>query len=247
MLSNASTSSSLDTPKGNGRALTAWVILLAIVLADQMVKYFIKTHFVLHESVPITPWFELLFTENRGLAFGMEFIGTAFLALFRVAAIVVFSIALVRFIRRRVPYGLVVCGALIIAGAIGNIIDNLFYGLIYTESLPFGEPARLVPFGEGYGSFLSGRVVDMLYFPLFTWPEWMPWCGGDVFFGAIFNVADASISCGAVALILFYFKYLTREQFFGKVKVDGDPAEAQSDRTETEPKSQEHKPTERNV
>lgn len=246
MLSIASTSS-IEAPKGNGRALTAWIILFAIVVTDQMVKYFIKTHFVLHESVSITPWFEILFTENRGLAFGMEFIGTTFLALFRVAAIVVFSMALVRFVHQKVPYGLIVCGALIIAGAIGNIIDNLFYGLIYTESLPFGEPARLVPFGEGYGSFLSGRVVDMLYFPLFTWPDWMPWCGGDIFFGAIFNVADAAISCGAVALIIFYFKYLTREQFFGKVKVDGKSEEAQSDKMATETKIQDQKTTERNV
>ena len=89
----------------------------------------------------------------------------------------------------------------------------MFYGLIFTESTPY-ELARLVPFGEGYGSFLSGKVVDMFYFPLFTWPDWVPMVGGNTFFGAIFNFADASISCGAVALVLFYYKYLSQSKLF---------------------------------
>lgn len=87
----------------------------------------------------------------------------------------------------------------------------MFYGLIFTESIPYSDPAKLVAFGQGYGSFLSGKVVDMFYFPLFTWPDWIPLVGGDIFFGAIFNIADAAISCGAVAPALFYSKILLAE------------------------------------
>ena len=190
------------------------LLCIAIVLVDQLVKFEIKTNFSLYESYHITDWFQLVFTENRGMAFGMQFVGTMFLAVFRVVAIAYFAVVLARLVRRKAPYGIIVCVALIIAGAAGNIFDNFFYGLIFSESHPASLPATLVPFGEGYGSFLTGRVVDMFYFPLFTWPAWMPWVGGDVFFGAIFNVADASISCGAVALALFYYKYLAEAHVF---------------------------------
>lgn len=188
----------------------AWGIVLAVIVIDQIIKFQIKTGFSLHEILRVTDWFELVFTENRGMAFGMQFVGTMFLALFRVAAIVFFSVYLCRLVRHQAPFGLIACVSLIIAGAVGNIIDNMFYGLIFTESQPFGDPAQLVAFGHGYGSFLSGKVVDMFYFPLFTWPEWVPFVGGNVFFGAIFNFADASISCGAVALVLFYYKQISR-------------------------------------
>lgn len=191
----------------------AAVIILAVIVIDQLVKFWIKTTFPLHHHVQVTEWFEILFTENRGMAFGMQFIGTMGLALFRVAAIIYFCIVLRRLIKRSAPGGLIICVAMVIAGAAGNIIDNLFYGLVFTESTEL-EAARLVPFGEGYGSFLTGKVVDMLYFPLFIWPDWMPLIGGDVFFGAIFNFADAAISCGAVALALFYYRYLTRSDVF---------------------------------
>lgn len=190
--------------------MMAWGIMLAVIVIDQLIKFEIKTGFVLHETYEVASWFKIFFTENRGMAFGMQFIGTMFLALFRVVAIVFFAIYLYRLVRRRAPWGLVACVSLIIAGAVGNIIDNMFYGLIFTESLPFGDPAQLVPFGQGYGEFLSGKVVDMFYFPLFTWPDWMPIVGGNVFFGAVFNFADASISCGAVALVLFYYKHISR-------------------------------------
>ena len=102
---------------------------------------------------------------------------------------------------------------MVIAGAAGNIIDNCFYGLIFTASpldgTPGATPAVLTAFGEGNGSFLTGHVVDMFYFPLFTWPDWVPFLGGKVFFNAIFNFADASISCGAVAILIFYWRFLT--------------------------------------
>ena len=200
------------------RSILAAFIIIAVILIDQLIKFEVKTSFSLHESYHITDWFQLLFTENRGMAFGMQFIGTMFLALFRVVAIGFFCIILTRLIRKKAPYGIIVCMAMIIAGAFGNIIDNMFYGLIFSESSNFGTAAHLVPFGTGYGSFLNGKVVDMFYFPLFTWPDWIPVLGGNVFFGAIFNFADASISCGAVALALFYYKYITTENIFSFTK-----------------------------
>lgn len=198
----------------SSRSILAVAILVAVIIIDQLIKFEIKTTFSLHEVYRVTDWFQIFFTENRGMAFGMQFVGTMFLALFRVVAIVFFCVVLFRLVKRKAPYGLIVCVAMIIAGAAGNIIDNMFYGLIFTESTPYGAPATLVPFGQGYGSFLSGKVVDMFYFPLFTWPDWVPLIGGDVFFGAIFNFADASISCGAVALALFYYKYISHGDLF---------------------------------
>lgn len=194
------------------QALTAWTVVLAVLVVDQLIKIAVKTSMTLYESVEVTSWFRIYFTENKGMAFGMDFIGTMFLTLFRIAAVVFFVYVLRQVVRRRKPIGYIVCLSMIVAGAVGNIIDNCFYGLCFTESLPywdaFSQPAHAVDFGAGYGSFLSGRVVDMFYFPLFTWPDWMPLVGGDVFFGAVFNFADASISCGAVALLLFYSKHI---------------------------------------
>ena len=186
--------------------LPACVVSL-VLLADQFIKYAVKTNLCLRESVEIAPWFQIFFTENEGMAFGMDFIGTAFLTIFRLLAVSLFLWLLAKAVRRGLPAGLLVCISLIVAGAAGNIVDNCFYGLIFSESTPY-QVATLVPFGEGYGSFLAGRVVDMFYFPLFRWPDWMPLVGGDTFFGAVFNFADACISCGAVALLLFYPRYL---------------------------------------
>lgn len=196
------------------RGVYATLLIVGIILIDQVIKYVVKTGFSLHETVTVTDWFQLVFTENRGMAFGMSFVGTDLLALFRIVAIAFFCLVLRRLVKRRAPWGVITCVAMVIAGAAGNIIDNLFYGLIYTESLPYAAPAHLVSWGEGYGKLLSGRVVDMFYFPLFEWPDWVPFVGGNTFFGAIFNFADASISCGAVALILFYYRYLSRSGAF---------------------------------
>lgn len=189
------------------KSLLSLIVILLIVLVDQLIKFEVKTDFLLYETVSVTDWFKLFFTENKGFAFGMSFGGTALLACFRVAAIAACCYLLYLLIKRNAPTGLVICFSMIIAGALGNLIDNAFYGMIFSESLPFGDPAGLVSFGHGYSDFMSGKVVDMFYFPLFTWPEWMPLVGGDVFFGAVFNFADASISCGAVAALLFYGSY----------------------------------------
>lgn len=207
------------------RAIVAAVLVLFVLLVDQIIKFEVKTNMSLYERIDVTDWCKLLFIENRGMAFGMDFIGTMFLTLFRVAAIVLFTFILVRVVRKKAPIGLIVCFALVVAGAAGNIIDNCFYGLVYTESVPCGAPAQLVPWGEGYSSFLSGKVVDMFYFPLFRWPSWVPLIGGDVFFGAIFNFADAAISCGAIAILLFYRQYFTVDYLLRRSK-----AERESDR-----------------
>ena len=191
------------------KGIIAVSVIILILLFDQWLKIGVKTSMLLHESIVLVPdWAQLFFTENKGMAFGMEFVGTYLLCGFRIVAVSLLSYGLWRVIRLKAPVGFIVCLALVTAGAAGNIFDNLFYGLIFTESTPYSV-ASFAPFGEGYGSFLSGKVVDMFYFPLFTWPEWMPWVGGDVFFGAIFNFADASISCGAVALAFFYYKYIS--------------------------------------
>lgn len=195
------------------RALIPAITIPLIIIIDQATKIAIKTSMCLYDKIEITPWFQLLFTENKGMAFGMSFVGTMFLALFRIVATGLFIYLLYKIVKdKKYPKGLIVVVSMLIAGALGNLIDNFFYGLFFTESLPSylaQGPAHLVPFGEGYGEFLSGKVVDMFYFPLFEWPDWVPLVGGDVFFGAVFNVADAAISIAFVVALFFYSKYLT--------------------------------------
>ena len=203
----------------NKRLCLSAATMLAVIVIDQIIKVYVKTHFLLHESVDVTPWFKFVFIENRGMAFGMDFIGTAVLTVFRIAAIIFFCFILRKAAKGLKPFGLILCIALIIAGAAGNIIDNCLYGLIFTESLPYVpgipfDPAAFTAFGEGYGSFLTGRVVDMFYFPLveWDWPLWMPWVGGNhfIFFQPIFNVADAALSVATIVIILFYSKSLAK-------------------------------------
>lgn len=193
------------------RALVAVAIVAGVLCCDQLIKLWVKTNMRLYESIHVTDWFYIYFTENKGMAFGMDFIGTMFLSVFRIVVVSAFVWLLVKVVRGRYPMGLLACVALLVAGAAGNIIDNCFYGLIFDESTPL-EVAHLVPAGSGYGGFLTGHVVDMFYFPLIDshWPEWVPLVGGEhfVFFSAIFNFADAAISCAAVALLIFYPKYL---------------------------------------
>ncbi len=191
----------------------AAIIVLAIIVADQLLKIWIKTSFRLGESLVFTDWAELYFIENPGMAFGIELGGKLFLSIFRIIA----SVALVYFlikIRHRgdYPKGFIVCLSMITAGAIGNVIDGMFYGLIFSESTPF-TVATMFPDEGGYGTFLHGLVVDMFHFPLIegTWPDWVPCVGGTdfEFFRPVFNVADAAISVGIIVLIFFYSKYLS--------------------------------------
>lgn len=183
------------------------LILIAIVV-DQIIKLVVKTNMQLGESIPVFGnWFQILFVENDGMAFGMEIFNKIFLTSFRVVAVAFLGYLLHKLLKNnKYPFGFIACVALIFAGAAGNIIDCLFYGEIFTSS--YGQVAGFVPWGEGYGTFMQGRVVDMFYFPLFTWPEWLPLIGGGIFFAPVFNFADACISCSVIAMILFYRKYL---------------------------------------
>jgi signal peptidase II len=186
--------------------LTA-AIVLGVLVVDQVIKIAVKTTMYLHEHIHITDWFYIYFTENNGMAFGWQFFDKIFLTLFRLIAVVIISVFLARSVKRGANTGFIVCLAMIIAGAAGNIIDCVFYGQVFSESTP-AEIAQFVPFGEGYQSLFYGRVVDMFYFPLFEfdWPSWMPFVANQhfIFFSPIFNFADASISVGVILLLLFY-------------------------------------------
>lgn len=191
----------------------AALIVVVVLVIDQVIKIWVKTHMTLHQRIHITDWFYLLFTENRGMAFGWEFVGKIFLTSFRIAASAFIIWYMVKLLRRGVRTGYIVCLALVLAGAAGNIFDSVFYGLIFNTSTEWNI-AEFVPFGTGYESAFMGKVVDMFYFPLvqFDWPRWLPLCGGEhfIFFSPIFNFADASISCGVIAILLFFRKELSR-------------------------------------
>ena len=161
----------------------------------------------LHESIHITNWFYITFIENNGMAFGMQLGSKIILSLFRVAAICLLAYYIILQVRKNARTGYIVCLSMVLAGAAGNLIDCMFYGLIFNESSPY-YLSYFVPFGSGYAPFLMGKVVDMFYFPLIEteWPLWMPFVGGEhfVFFSPVFNFADASISVSVVWLLLFY-------------------------------------------
>ncbi len=191
--------------------LAALIIALVIVI-DQAVKIWVKTHFYYGEEVQITSWFKLLFIENNGMAFGMELGSKLLLTVFRIIASGAFIYYLWRLRNRTdIPKAYVACIALITAGALGNVIDCIAYGLIFNNPMP-PQVAQLFPPDGGYSTLFNGRVVDMLYFPLceWNWPDWLPWIGGNhfVFFQPIFNIADASLSVSVIVLILFYARYL---------------------------------------
>lgn len=195
------------------RGLIATAIILTVIILDQILKIWVKTHFYLNEDLEITSWFHLHFIENNGMAFGMEFGPKIFLTIFRLVLAAGLIWVLVRIKgMAAVKTGFLVCLALIIAGAIGNIIDCVFYGVIFNNPMP-PEVAQMFPPGGGYATLFHGRVVDMLYFPLFsfTWPGWMPGVGGQefLFFQPVFNLADAAISCGMIAVLIFYPRQLT--------------------------------------
>lgn len=195
------------------RGLIATAIILTVIILDQILKIWVKTHFYLNEDLEITSWFHLHFIENNGMAFGMEFGPKIFLTIFRLVLAGGLIWVLVRIKgMAAVKTGFLVCLALIIAGAIGNIIDCVFYGVIFNNPMP-PEVAQMFPPGGGYATLFHGRVVDMLYFPLFsfTWPGWMPGVGGQefLFFQPVFNLADAAISCGMIAVLIFYPRQLT--------------------------------------
>lgn len=199
------------------RGRIATMIVTVILLIDQAIKVWVKTHMYKGESIRIADWFYIHFTENPGMAFGMEIFDKLFLTSFRIVAAIVIIYYLWKLCRKtvyNVPTGYIICLSCILAGAIGNIIDCVCYGAIFSESTYY-ELAHVVSPGDGYAPWFYGKVVDMFYFPLIetNWPSWMPFVGGEhfIFFSPIFNFADSAISCGIVVLLLFYNKYLTTE------------------------------------
>jgi signal peptidase II len=191
----------------------ATLIVVAILLIDQAIKIWVKTSMTLHESIHVFDWFYITFIENRGMAFGMEIGSKIMLSLFRIVAIGALIYYIRLEVKRGTRTGYIVCLSLILAGAAGNLIDCMFYGLIFNESSPY-YLSYFVPFGEGYAPFLMGKVVDMFYFPIIEteWPTWVPFVGGNhfVFFSPVFNFADACISVSVVYLILFYREEISR-------------------------------------
>jgi signal peptidase II len=195
----------------------AVILIIAILLIDQFIKIWVKTHMELHESIRVTNWFYIAFIENNGMAYGMQIGSKLLLSLFRVVAIGALGYYIwLQSKKTNVRWGYIVCLSMILAGAAGNLIDCMFYGLCFDAST-VGHVSQYVGLGNGYESFLMGRVVDMFYFPLIvtTYPDWFPVCGGEdfIFFSPVFNFADSSISVGVVALLLFFRKEIGQISF----------------------------------
>jgi signal peptidase II len=197
----------------------AAVIVFLILLADQVLKIWIKTHMTLGQEINVAGnWFILHFTENEGMAFGFTFGGSAgklILSIFRIIAVIFIGYYIYK-LRKKSPHpGLLVSFSLIMAGALGNIIDSAFYGLIFNQS-SYHTVAALFPPEGGYASFLHGKVVDMLYFPVIhtTMPAWVPVWGGEPFefFRPVFNIADSSITTGVFLLLIFQKKFFAKKE-----------------------------------
>jgi len=198
------------------------IILAILLIADQVVKILVKTNMMIGESIHVFgDWFQILFIENEGAAFGFKLggqWGKLLLSLFRVGLIVLLIYYLRHLRKKNAPRGVMVGFVMILAGAIGNMIDSAFYGMIFSEST-YSTVAHAFQ-GDGYAPFMFGKVVDMLYFPIInaTWPSWMPWVGGQdfTFFSPVFNIADSYITIAVIYMLIWHSKYFLKEE--GKVK-----------------------------
>ena len=189
-----------------------WIVLTTLVL-DQALKIWVKTHMYLGQEYQVFDWFYIHFTENNGMAFGMEFGGNwgkLGLSLFRIVFVVFMATFLLKLIRKNADKILIVSLSLVLAGAIGNIIDGTLYGILFSES--YRQLATFLPEAGGYAPLFFGKVVDMFYFPIFKGylPEWIPLWGGDyfVFFRPVFNIADSAISIGVAIMVIFQKKVM---------------------------------------
>ena len=189
--------------KRNTSLLVAGIVVL-LLLIDQVIKFYVKLHFTLGESYVVFPWFQICMIENNGMAFGIEWFDKLFLTLFRIVAVGVLCWYLHRLIKAEARMGYIIMVCLVLAGAMGNIIDCMFYGLIFSETTPF-EVATLFPDGGGYAPFFYGKVVDMFYFPLIHNAA-----GETIFFRPVFNFADSCITVAVIVIILFFSKDLNR-------------------------------------
>lgn len=211
-------------PKAKRRGWMVIGIALLLLVIDQAIKFAVKLNFKLGDDYKVTDWFYIYFTENPGMAFGWELFDKAFLTIFRLIASVVIGWLILKAVRGKYSNGFLICLVSILSGALGNIIDSVFYGQIFSHS--YGQIAELFPQGGGYAGWLQGKVVDMFYFPIIetSWPSWMPWVGGDefIFFRPIFNFADSCISVGVIILLLFY-SHSFAQLIGGSVTSKGSP------------------------
>jgi signal peptidase II len=221
------------------------IIILLVLLLDQTIKIYIKTHFLLGEEIRFTNWFIIHFTENPGMAFGLQFSGNwgkLILSLFRIGAVGMISWYMVKLVKTNAHPGLIACVALIVAGATGNILDSAFYGIYFSDST-FWQMATFMPADGGYAGFLHGKVVDMFYFPLLqgTFPQWFPFWGGEefLFFRPVFNIADSSITTGVIAILVFQRSFFSVKENVEEVKIG-----TSSDGVITDEKGEESKGSE---